>query len=73
AYGSWGEGVESEVTPNRLRYAAAGQALPALKSRQFEIGLKAGSNLVDWSVNWFDVTRPAWRDIGACVDTSPGS
>jgi iron complex outermembrane receptor protein len=73
AYGSWGEGVESEVTPNRLRYAAAGQALPALKSRQFEIGLKAGSNLVDWSVNWFDVTRPAWRDIGACVDSSPGS
>lgn len=66
AYVSWGQGIESEVTPNRSRYTNAGQALPALKSEQVEIGLKAGSNTVDWSIGWFDVVRPAWRDIGAC-------
>ena len=67
-YASWGKGVESEVTPNRSRYTNAGQALPALKSEQFEFGLKAGSNTVDWSVNVFETQRPAWRDVGACDD-----
>jgi len=66
AYASWGQGVESEVVPNRSRYRQPGQALPALKSEQYELGLKAGSNTVDWSVNWFDVKRPLWRDIGTC-------
>ncbi|MDT9000455.1 TonB-dependent receptor [Paucibacter sp. APW11] len=74
AYGSWGEGMESEVAPNRKRYSNAGQALPALKSKQIELGLKAGSSTVDWSLNWFSVERPAWRDIGACDnDDVPGS
>lgn len=74
AYGSWGEGMESEVAPNRKRYANAGQALPALKSKQLELGLKAGSSTVDWSLNWFSTERPAWRDIGACDDDNvPGS
>ncbi|WP_310388312.1 TonB-dependent siderophore receptor [Roseateles sp.] len=84
AYTSWGEGVESEVTPNRKRYGdaagqgfpsggTAGQALPALTSRQFEIGLKAGSNTVDWSLNWFNTSRPKWADFGACDDSVPGS
>ncbi|MDC8786720.1 TonB-dependent siderophore receptor [Roseateles koreensis] len=73
AYGSWGEGMESDVTPNKPRYTAPGQALAALKSRQFELGLKAGSNTVDWSVAYFDISQPVWRDIGACVDTAPGS
>lgn len=67
-YASWGEGVESEVTPNRSRYTNAGQALPALKSEQFEIGFKAGSNSVDWGINVFDTQRPAWRDVGTCDD-----
>lgn len=65
-YASWGQGVQSEVVPNRSRYSNAGQALAALKSEQFELGLKAGSNTVDWSVNVFDVKQPVWRDIGAC-------
>ena len=33
-YASWGQGIESEVAPNRTRYSNAGRALPALKSRQ---------------------------------------
>jgi len=68
-YASWGQGVQSEVVPNRSRYLNAGQALAALKSEQFELGLKAGSNTVDWSLNWFDVKQPMWRDIGSCSAT----
>lgn len=64
-YLSAGEGVESEVVPNRSRYINASQAF-TLKSRQTEIGLKSGSQTVDWSVAAFDIRRPAWRDIGAC-------
>jgi iron complex outermembrane recepter protein len=67
-YASWGQGIESEVTPNRSRYTNAGQALAALKSEQIELGFKSGSSTVDWGVNVFDTQRPAWRDIGACED-----
>lgn len=70
-YASWGQGVESEVTPNRPRYINAGQALPALKSRQTEAGLKTGTQRVEGSLTVFDIRRPLWSDIGACdVDLS---
>lgn len=70
AYASWGQGIESEVAPNRSRYSNAGQALPALKSAQFELGLKSGSKTVDWSLAWFDIKRPQWRDVGSCSATA---
>ncbi|MFG6447244.1 TonB-dependent siderophore receptor [Roseateles sp. BYS180W] len=63
AYASWGQGVESEVTPQRNTYANAGQALPALRSRQWELGLRGESPLLDWGLSAFDISRPAWRDI----------
>ena len=66
AYLSWGQGVESEVAPNRSGYVNAGQSLPALKSRQVEAGLKHSSAPFDWQVAAFDIERPAWRDIGTC-------
>lgn len=66
AYASWGQGVESEVAPNRSRYTNAGQALPALKSEQFEAGLKHSTDTLDWRLAAFDIQRPAWRDIGTC-------
>ena len=65
-YASWGQGVESEVAPNRPRYTNAGQALPALKSRQVEAGYKRSSLTLDWRVAAFDIERPEWRDIGSC-------
>jgi iron complex outermembrane recepter protein len=41
AYASWGQGVEIEAVPNRpLEFANFGEALPALKSKQIEIGAK---------------------------------
>jgi iron complex outermembrane receptor protein len=69
AYGSWGQGVESEVAPNRSRYSNAGQALPALKSEQFEAGLKYSTDTLDWRLAAFDIQRPVWRDIGTCSST----
>jgi len=62
AYASWGEGIESNVVPNRPIYSNRGQALPAMKSRQVEAGLKAGTRAVDWSLAVFDIRQPAWRD-----------
>jgi iron complex outermembrane receptor protein len=66
AYLSWGQGVESEVAPNRSRYLNAGQALPSLKSRQVEGGYKQAGRDLDWRVAVFDIRRPEWRDIGSC-------
>ncbi|MBB3195055.1 TonB-dependent siderophore receptor [Roseateles terrae] len=63
AYASWGEGIESDVTPNKTDYANQGQALPALRSRQWELGLKAGNRTVDWSVNYFEIRKPTSRDV----------
>lgn len=80
AYASVGEGIESDVAPNRARYANAGQALPALKSRQVELGMKHASETIDARVALFDIRRPATGDFhtddGAaaqddCSDTDP--
>jgi iron complex outermembrane receptor protein len=66
AYISWGEGVESEVVPNNPRYSNRSTPLPALKSRQAEIGFKQTGDSLSWQLAAFDITRPAWRDVGAC-------
>ena len=65
-YASWGRGVQSEVAPNRSRYTNAGEALPALKSRQIEIGLKGASERFEWNVAAFDIVQPQFVDFGAC-------
>lgn len=67
-YASWGQGMESDVAPNRARYTNAGEALPALKSRQFEVGVKHDGRVVDTSVALFDIERPLAVDVGACDD-----
>lgn len=65
-YASWGQGMESEVAPNRARYTNAGQALPALKSRQFEAGIKRDGQNYDATLAWFDIDRPQAVDHGSC-------
>ena len=65
-YASWGRGVESEVAPNLPRYTNAGEPLPALKSRQAEVGLKGANERYEWGVAAFDIVRPLFADIGAC-------
>lgn len=67
AYASWGRGVESQVVPNRIsQYSNAGQALPALRSRQWELGLKGGNDAFNWQLAWFDISRPL-TDIDLCT------
>ncbi len=66
AYLSWGQGVETEVVPNRSRYTNRGEALPALKSRQVEAGLKHDGGQVHWALTAFDIERPLAQDF--CTD-----
>jgi len=64
AYLSWGQGIESEVVPNRpSQYSNAGQALPAIKSHQAEAGLKHRDSQLDWTLTTFDIQRPTSADI----------
>ncbi len=65
-YASVGQGIESDVAPNRSRYTNAGQALPALKSQQVEIGVKHDGDTLDASAAVFDIRRPQATDIGPC-------
>lgn len=65
-YASWGQGVESEVAPGRSRYTNAGQPLPTLESRQWELGLKHDNGRLRWSATLFDITRPLSGDVGSC-------
>jgi iron complex outermembrane receptor protein len=67
AYASAGQGVETEVAPNRRRYTNAGQALPALKSRQVEAGLKHRGDALQWQLALFDIERPLWSDIAVAT------
>jgi iron complex outermembrane receptor protein len=64
AYLSWGEGVESNVTPNLPIYgASAGKPEPATMSRQWEGGWKHSEEHLGWSLVGYDVRRPQWSDV----------
>ncbi len=64
-YASWGRGLETDVAPNRPSlYSNAGQALPALKSRQIEIGIKHAGPSIDAALALFDIDRPVSADVG---------
>jgi len=64
-YASWGRGAESAVVPGRAdRYPNAGEPLPALKSRQLELGWRGAMQRATWNLAWFDIDRPAVTDTG---------
>ena len=70
-YASWGQGLESAVAPNRPRFTNAGQALPALKSRQIELGVKRTDEHLEGALALFDIERPRVASLGPCnVDDS---
>ena len=64
-YASWGQGIESQVVPNLPQFANAGQALPAQKSRQLELGVKGGADRLAWQATWFRIHRPI-SNLDAC-------
>jgi iron complex outermembrane recepter protein len=66
-YASYGEGVETDVAPNRSKYTNAGQALPSLRSQQYEMGVKGQWTQARWQATLFDITRPQAGDKGTCV------
>ena len=72
-YLSWGQGIESQVTPNLPQFLNPGQALPALKSRQIEAGYKTHGQAWDASIAAFDIHRPQWSDLGSCDPKVVGS
>jgi iron complex outermembrane receptor protein len=65
-YASWGTGYESDVAPNRPIYVNRGQPLPALKSRQVELGIKGLLYGAEWTLAAFDIEQPLSDDIGTC-------
>ena len=81
AYASAGQGIESQVVPNKAsQYSNPGEALPALKSRQWEMGAKGRFGALAWQLAWFHVVRPmsnidgcARLDISPCLGTYDGS
>lgn len=60
-YTSYGEGVETFVTPNRDGYTHRGQFLSDVISRQIEVGLR-GESLLKWSFAFFEIKRPVVED-----------
>ena len=70
AYVSWGEGLETKAAPRLMEGALdnSGQVLPALKSRQIELGVKGqyahqGVN-AQWGANLFEIRRPQAETVG---------
>ncbi|WPU64302.1 TonB-dependent siderophore receptor [Peredibacter starrii] len=60
-YMSYGQGIESFVTPNRGGYTNKGEFLPNVISRQWETGLR-GTESVQWGLSLFQVKRPVVLD-----------
>ncbi len=69
-YISWGQGVETEVVPNRPSiYVNAGSVLAAAKSRQWEAGFKwQPTPRLTASLAAFEIRRPGAEDILAPDD-----
>lgn len=71
-YASWGEGVEvlaPKFSSPYVSYANNGQTLPAVKSRQWEVGLKGQcSPVTNWALGYFHVVRPEAASVAAGAD-----
>ena len=65
-YVSYGEGLETEVIPNKEKYKKAGSILPTQPSKQHELGIKGRNGNLRWQAAVFDIARPQYGDKGAC-------
>lgn len=61
-YVSYGEGVETYVTPNRNGYTHPGQFVPDVISKQFELGLRRTQDTLTWGLAAFQIDRPTVED-----------
>ena len=76
-YASAGQGIETTVTPNLAGvYENPNQPLPALKSRQLELGVKHDAGPFTWSAIAFDIRKPLFDDVcppgGLCTRVVDG-
>ncbi|WP_374077102.1 TonB-dependent siderophore receptor [Bdellovibrio bacteriovorus] len=62
AYTSFGQGLESFVTPNKNDYTHPGEFIPDVTSKQIEVGLRGGKE-VHWNIAAFQITRPVVTDL----------
>lgn len=66
-YASWGTGYEPDLAPDNPRYTNRGELLPALRSRQVELGAKGLlTQDGEWTVAAFDIDRPVSAASGSC-------
>jgi iron complex outermembrane receptor protein len=65
-YASYGEGLETEVIPNKDKFKDAGGILPTQPSKQYELGIKGQNAQLRWQAAVFDIARPQYGDSGAC-------
>ncbi len=72
-YLSWGEGVESAVTPNLAIYKNPGAPEPSTLSRQWEAGFKHASGADQWGLAAYDIEQPQFTDtpVDPTQDASP--
>ena len=72
-YLSWGEGVESSVTPNLAIYKNPGAPEPSTLSRQWEAGFKHASGADQWGLAAYDIEQPQYTDtpVDATQDAGP--
>lgn len=61
AYVSYGEGIETFVTPNRTTYNNPGQFVDDVRSKQYELGLRHRDGK-SWSAAVFEIHRPLVAD-----------
>lgn len=63
-YASAGQGIETAVTPNLVGvYENPNAPLPALKSRQLELGIKHDAGPMTMSAIAFDIRKPLFSDL----------
>lgn len=62
SYLSYGEGIETFVTPNKAGYNNKGKYLPGVINRQWELGFKGTEKSV-WSLSFFQIKRPLVTDM----------
>ena len=65
-FASAGDGIESKVAPGRSRYTNAGLPLPALRSKQMELGAKQQWENGHAQATVFRIVRPRADDSGTC-------
>lgn len=67
-YTSWGEGAEVMTADRSPAISNPGEVMPAIKSKQWEIGIKQMRSNHQWGVTAFHIERPEMGEVGSRFD-----